>query len=43
MSMARPSERGLAIARDHLAVLDERIAAQTRARDRLAAALGTVR
>ncbi len=43
MSAARPSARGLAVARDRLAVLDERIAAQSRARDRLAAALRTVR
>lgn len=34
-----PSEKGLRIAFDRLAVLDERIAAQTEARDRLAAAL----
>ncbi|WP_079277448.1 MerR family transcriptional regulator [Streptomyces sp. CB03234] len=36
---APPSERGLEIARGRLAVLDARIAAQTAARDRLAAAL----
>ncbi|GHF87917.1 hypothetical protein GCM10018790_76740 [Kitasatospora xanthocidica] len=35
----RPSERVLAIARERLAVLERRIAAQTEARDRLAAAL----
>ncbi|MFI8366460.1 MerR family transcriptional regulator [Streptomyces sp. NPDC085466] len=35
----RPSARGLEIARERLAVLDARIAAQTAARDRLAAAL----
>lgn len=34
-----PSERGLRTARDRLAVLDARIAAQTEARDRLATAL----
>ncbi|MET9349878.1 MerR family DNA-binding transcriptional regulator [Streptomyces termitum] len=34
-----PSARGLEIARERLAVLDARIAAQTAARDRLAAAL----
>ncbi|HEY9367841.1 MerR family transcriptional regulator [Streptomyces sp.] len=34
-----PSARGLDIARERLAVLDARIAAQTEARDRLAAAL----
>lgn len=37
----RPSARGLEIARERLAVLDARIAAQTAARDRLAAALAT--
>ncbi|MEU3609986.1 MerR family transcriptional regulator [Streptomyces sp. NPDC035033] len=36
---APPSARGLEIARERLAVLDARIAAQTAARDRLAAAL----
>ncbi|WP_208828032.1 MerR family transcriptional regulator [Streptomyces ficellus] len=36
---ARPSGRGLETARERLAVLDARIAAQTEARDRLAAAL----
>ncbi|MGW6537231.1 MerR family transcriptional regulator [Streptomyces sp. NPDC055051] len=35
----RPSARGLEIARERLAVLDARIAAQTAARERLAAAL----
>ncbi|MER5739020.1 MerR family transcriptional regulator [Streptomyces sp. NPDC002262] len=35
----RPSGRGLEIARERLAVLDARIAAQTAARDRLASAL----
>ncbi|NML49729.1 MerR family transcriptional regulator [Streptomyces sp. R302] len=35
----RPSARGLEIARERLAVLDARIAAQTAARDRLATAL----
>ncbi|MFJ6426476.1 MerR family transcriptional regulator [Streptomyces hydrogenans] len=35
----RPSARGLEIARERLAVLDARIAAQTAARGRLAAAL----
>ncbi|MET9258021.1 MerR family transcriptional regulator [Streptomyces sp. NPDC003717] len=34
-----PSERGLRVARERLAVLEERVAAQTEARDRLAAAL----
>ncbi|MFF0436613.1 MerR family transcriptional regulator [Streptomyces sp. NPDC004327] len=38
---AEPSPRGLAIARERLAVLDARIAAQTEARDRLAAALAS--
>ncbi|WP_037801411.1 MerR family transcriptional regulator [Streptomyces sp. LaPpAH-108] len=37
---ARPSEKGLRVARERLAVLEARIAAQTEARDRLAAALG---
>ena len=35
----RPTARALQIARDRLAVLERRIAAQTEARDRLAAAL----
>ncbi|MFE5794891.1 MerR family transcriptional regulator [Streptomyces sp. NPDC056503] len=35
----RPSARGMEIARERLAVLDARIAAQTAARERLAAAL----
>ncbi|GLF99198.1 MerR family transcriptional regulator [Streptomyces yaizuensis] len=39
VSAAPPSEKGLRIARDRLAVLEERIAAQTEARDRLASAL----
>ncbi|MER8045053.1 MerR family transcriptional regulator [Streptomyces sp. NPDC094032] len=39
MPAAPPSPRGLEIARERLAVLDARIAAQTEARDRLAAAL----
>jgi len=39
VATAPPSERGLEIARERLAVLDRRIAAQTEARDRLAAAL----
>ncbi|MET9950876.1 MerR family transcriptional regulator [Streptomyces sp. NPDC006339] len=39
MPATPPSPRGLAIAWDRLAVLDARIAAQTAARDRLAAAL----
>ena len=39
MSTARPSRRGLRIARDRLAVLEARIAAQTEARNRLATAL----
>jgi DNA-binding transcriptional MerR regulator len=43
MTTARPSRRGLRIARDRLAVLDARIAAQTAARARLAAALAEVR
>jgi DNA-binding transcriptional MerR regulator len=42
MSTARPSPRGLRIARDRLAVLEARIAAQTEARDRLATALEVV-
>ncbi|WP_030728242.1 MerR family transcriptional regulator [Streptomyces sp. NRRL S-237] len=36
---AAPSAKGLRVAMERLAVLDERIAAQTEARDRLAAAL----
>lgn len=36
---ASPSDKGIQIALDRLAVLEERIAAQTEARDRLAAAL----
>ncbi|MFI1813122.1 MerR family transcriptional regulator [Streptomyces sp. NPDC020422] len=39
MPAAPPSARGLEIARERLAVLDARIAAQTEARDRLATAL----
>ncbi|MFE5510771.1 MerR family transcriptional regulator [Streptomyces sp. NPDC056529] len=39
MPSAPPSGRGLEIARERLAVLDARIAAQTAARDRLARAL----
>ncbi|MGW8552499.1 MerR family transcriptional regulator [Streptomyces tubercidicus] len=39
MSTAPPSAEGLRIARDRLAVIDERIRAQTAARDRLARAL----
>ncbi|MDV5144886.1 MerR family transcriptional regulator [Streptomyces sp. SBC-4] len=39
VASAAPSARGLEIARERLAVLDARIAAQTAARDRLAAAL----
>ncbi|MFE0734227.1 MULTISPECIES: MerR family transcriptional regulator [Streptomyces] len=39
LASAPPSEAGLRIARERLAVLDARIAAQTAARDRLAAAL----
>jgi DNA-binding transcriptional MerR regulator len=39
MSTVRPSPRGLRIARDRLAVLEARIAAQVEARDRLATAL----
>ncbi|WP_344072267.1 MerR family transcriptional regulator [Streptomyces crystallinus] len=40
VSAAPPSDRGLRVALDRLAVLDARIAAQTEARNRLAAALG---
>lgn len=39
MSAATPSPGGLRIARERLAVIEARIAAQTEARDRLAAAL----
>jgi DNA-binding transcriptional MerR regulator len=39
VSTVPPSPQGLRIARERLAVLDARIAAQTAARDRLAAAL----
>ncbi len=39
---APPSPRGLEIARERLAVLDARIAAQTEARNRLARSLGVV-
>ncbi|MEU5217816.1 MerR family transcriptional regulator [Streptomyces sp. NPDC020807] len=39
MRAVAPSPRGLEIARERLAVLDARIAAQTAARDRLAASL----
>ncbi|MFC6983885.1 MerR family transcriptional regulator [Streptomyces cirratus] len=39
VAAAPPSDRGLRVARERLAVLDERIAAQTGARDRLATAL----
>jgi DNA-binding transcriptional MerR regulator len=39
VSAAAPSGRGIQIARERLAVLDARIAAQVEARDRLAAAL----
>ncbi|MEU3078346.1 MerR family transcriptional regulator [Streptomyces laurentii] len=41
MPARAPSAQGLAIARERLAVLDARIAAQTEARDRLAAALAS--
>ncbi|MEV6868239.1 MerR family transcriptional regulator [Streptosporangium subroseum] len=43
VAAAPPSDRGIQIALDRLAVLDERIAAQTEARDRLAATLRRVR
>ncbi|MFF9014202.1 MerR family transcriptional regulator [Streptomyces sp. NPDC014870] len=43
MRATPPSARGLDIARERLAVLEARIAAQTAARDRLAAALATTR
>ncbi|MFI9050804.1 MerR family transcriptional regulator [Streptomyces sp. NPDC053427] len=39
MTTAPPSSEGLRIARERLAVIDARIAAQTAARDRLAGAL----
>src|SRR3954466_8063309 len=39
---ASPSDEGIQVALDRLAVLDQRIAAQTEARDRLAAALHQV-
>ncbi|WP_200797633.1 MerR family transcriptional regulator [Streptoalloteichus hindustanus] len=39
VAAAPPSGKGLRVALDRLAVLNERIAAQTEARDRLAAAL----
>lgn len=39
MSAATPSPAGLRVARERLAVIEARIAAQTEARDRLAAAL----
>ncbi|MFE6668743.1 MerR family transcriptional regulator [Streptomyces sp. NPDC057697] len=39
VAAAQPSGKGVRVALERLAVLDERIAAQTRARDRLAAAL----
>ncbi|WP_406088113.1 MerR family transcriptional regulator [Streptomyces virginiae] len=39
VAAAAPSAEGLRVAMERLAVLDERIAAQTEARDRLAAAL----
>ncbi len=39
VAAASPSDQGIRVALDRLAVLDERIAAQTEARDRLAAAL----
>ncbi|TXS81344.1 MerR family transcriptional regulator [Streptomyces sp. sk2.1] len=39
VAAAPPSDEGLRIASQRLAVIDERIAAQTEARDRLAAAL----
>ncbi|MFE0652150.1 MerR family transcriptional regulator [Streptomyces sp. NPDC059534] len=42
VSSAPPSARALEIARDRLAVLDARIAAQTTARNRLAAALAAI-
>ncbi|MGW3324124.1 MerR family transcriptional regulator [Streptomyces virginiae] len=39
VASAAPSAKGLRVAMERLAVLDQRIAAQTEARDRLAAAL----
>jgi len=39
VAAAPPSDKGLRVARERLAVLDERIAAQTAVRDRLEAAL----
>lgn len=39
VAAASPSDKGIQVALDRLAVLDERIAAQTEVRDRLAAAL----
>ncbi|MFI2380041.1 MerR family transcriptional regulator [Streptomyces sp. NPDC018964] len=39
VAAAPPSDKGLKVARERLAVLDARIAAQTEARDRLEAAL----
>ncbi|WP_212767932.1 MerR family transcriptional regulator [Streptomyces sp. YIM 121038] len=39
VAAAPPSDKGLRVALDRLAVLEERIAAQTEARDRLRAAL----
>ncbi|MCX4822316.1 MerR family transcriptional regulator [Streptomyces sp. NBC_01142] len=42
MVTAPPSEAGIRIARERLAVLDARIAAQTEARDRLATTLGSL-
>ncbi|MFE9702302.1 MerR family transcriptional regulator [Streptomyces sp. NPDC005930] len=39
MSAAPPSDKGLRVALDRLAILNERIAVQTEARDRLEAAL----
>ncbi|MFJ9736832.1 MerR family transcriptional regulator [Streptomyces sp. NPDC101166] len=42
VATAPPSEKGIRVAVERLAVLDERIAAQTRVRDRLQAALRQV-
>lgn len=42
VAAAPPSDKGLRVALERLAVLDARIAAQTEARDRLAAALAEV-
>ncbi|QIQ04238.1 MerR family transcriptional regulator [Streptomyces liangshanensis] len=39
VTAAPPSDQGLRVARERLAVLDERLATQARVRDRLAAAL----